>query len=295
MAEHTLRKFFAFAKRGGRPLLLDGAVGSLLQEESGKDEHLWTSHFNTEAPQTVINLHKRYIAAGADIITTNTFRTNPAAIVRSGREMSADTLVAAAVECAKKAAEGHNVFIAGSNPPAEDSYQTERTLSKRELLENHSRHITLLVENGVDFILNETMGHFDEIEIISKYCSSYRIPYVISLYSTPERTLLSGEPIEAALDYAKSFSPAAVGVNCIQPDTAKEIVSSFRGEDQWGYYINCGSGSPQDEQIACDVTPEEFAKHFTGAQSLRPAYLGGCCGTTPAHIAALRRLIDEKN
>jgi len=147
------------------PLVLDGAYGSLF-EENGiiKKNKIWSANVLLHNEENLLNLHKQYIQAGADIITTNTFRTNPAVLIP--KNINYKILVKRAVQIAKNAIDGKNIILAGSNPPAEDCYQKERTLSKKKLINNHMNHITELYNNDVNFILNETISHLDEIEII---------------------------------------------------------------------------------------------------------------------------------
>ncbi|NLT49295.1 MAG: homocysteine S-methyltransferase family protein, partial [Ignavibacteria bacterium] len=167
--------------QAGRPLVLDGATGTQLIERGiEQDNSLWTSLANLNSPDIVQKVHEDYICAGADIITTNTFRTNPAATEKYGKVFS-EKMVEAALQIAFDAAAGRDIIIAGCNPPAEDCYQQERKLSENELKNNHQEHITLLWEYGSDIILNETQSHLDEILIICKICSSMQIPFIISM------------------------------------------------------------------------------------------------------------------
>ncbi len=140
------------------------------------------------------------MSAGADIITTNTFRTNPAAFEGAGYPFDSK-YVKEAVKIAKSAAENTKVIIAGSNPPAEDCYQKERNITYNQLEKNHFKHIELLMVNGVDFILNETQSHFDEIKIICTYCSRNNIPYIVSFYFDENLTIFSGEQINYVVEY----------------------------------------------------------------------------------------------
>ena len=173
---------FSLAKRINRPLILDGAMGSMLQEIKVKSKgSLWMSYANIENPDKVYSIHKKYIEAGADIITTNTFRTNPNAL-KEFPKLKSEKLVKAGVDLAKKAKGKLPVLIAGSNAPAEDCYHEKRTISKKELSYNHKKHIDLLMSAGCDFILNETQSHLDEIKIIAQYCNQRKVPYVLSFF-----------------------------------------------------------------------------------------------------------------
>ncbi len=117
---------FLEAKTKSKPLLLDGAIGSYLQQKGFEtDDILWAMNINQSDPEAVIQIHKEYIEAGADIITTNTFRTNPSSFNKSGLSYNS-SYVARAVRLAKETITGKNISIAGSNAPAEDCYQIER-------------------------------------------------------------------------------------------------------------------------------------------------------------------------
>lgn len=277
-----------------RPLILDGAMGTLLQQEGVKsDKYLWASIANISAPELVTDIHKNYIVAGADIITTNTFRTNPAAVKYSNIKFSIEELVKQSVLLAKNAAKFLDVFIAGSNAPAEDCYQKEVTLSKNEIEYNHKKHIELLWENGVDFILNETQSHLEEIEIICKYCSDNDINYFVSIFFDDELKLLSGEPLTEAIELIKNYRPIAIGFNCIKPSTFEKAYSFIEESYRWGFYLNCGSGSYTDEIIACGITPNNYIDDISNYLNKNPFFIGSCCGSTPQHTKALRKFFDE--
>jgi len=281
-----------------RPLILDGAIGTLLGQKGVKfDKYLWASIANISAPELVTDIHKDYIAAGADIITTNTFRTNPAAIKHSNIQFSIEKLVKQSVLQAKNAVEisvaFSDVFIAGANAPAEDCYQKEVTLSKNEIEYNHKKHIELLWENGVDFILNETQSHLEEIKIICKYCSDNDINYMVSIFFDDGLKLLSGEHLLEAVELIKNYSPIAIGFNCIKPSTFEKTYSIIEESYRWGFYLNCGSGSYTDETIACAITPDNYIDDVSNYLNKNPFFIGSCCGSTPVHTKALRKFFDE--
>lgn len=148
----------------GRPLLLDGAIGTyLLQKNLNPDPNLWQSIHNIKHPKIVKSVYEEYIDAGTDIITTNTFRTNPAAVKNFNPGITNYEFVKLSVDIAIQAKRNLNIIIAGSNAPAEDCYQRHRTLTLLDLEYNHKKHIEMLWNSGVDFILNETFSHWDEI------------------------------------------------------------------------------------------------------------------------------------
>ncbi len=278
---------FEFAKRKKRPLILDGAMGSLLQQNGVfVDPYLWTCHANFTAPGLVKSIHKDYINSGADIITTNTFRTNYLAYKNSGFNFSHEEFVRQSVILAKEAKGNRNILIAGSNAPAEDCYKAKREISYSDLYENHSKHIINLANSGVDFILNETQSHLDEIKIICKICSENGIPFVLSLYYDSNFRILSGEKLEIVFDEILKYKPLAIGFNCIKPDLFPKN-KSFR-EHNWGAYFNCGAGAQNSGEIICGISPETYIFQIKKTLSYSPSFIGACCGSTPEHIKLLK-------
>jgi homocysteine S-methyltransferase len=227
---------FALSKRINQPLILDGARGSLLQRKGLTSETpLWSAKANIDYPETVLLIHNDYIQASADIITTNTFRTNPYSLKQSG--ISHDNrFVKYAVDMAKQAKGDLPIFIAGSNAPAEDCYQIESKISIKELERNHKDHIDNLIESGCNFILNETQSHFNEIKIICSHCSQNSIPYIISFFFNESLKLLSGEKLSTAIEFALDHDPLAISFNCITIPEFKKIFEKSSLNYFWGFY-----------------------------------------------------------
>lgn len=283
-----------FKKTVNRPLILDGAVGSLLQQQGINDKELWTSRANITQKEKVINVHRMYAEAGADILTTNTFRTNPLAFENSGLDLSYTEFMKQSVNLAAEAVSGKNIFIAASNSPAEDCYHLERKLETSELRDNHHKHIEELWNTRkVDFILNETFGHLDEIKIVCEFCSHNEIPFVISLFSIDGKNILSGESIKETVDFVKSFSPLSISFNCVFPEVFTDIYSVLNFDFSNAFYLNCGSGKLEDEDIECGISPEEYSKTITRFVNDKTFFVGSCCGSTPEHIKILRKYFDK--
>ncbi len=287
---------FALARRIKRPLILDGAMGSMLQQIGNKPEgSMWMSLLNLTHPDDVIKIHKDYISAGADIITTNTFRTNPIAIENYQNKIDINNLVKQSVEHAIEAAKDLPIFIAGSNAPAEDCYQAKRKVSKKLLEANHKKHIELLMKYGSSFILNETQSHFDEIKIICNFCSSNKIPYVISLFTDENLKLLSGESVNEIINYILDYSPLAISLNCIRQETFVKYFNKSNFNFTWGTYLNCGKGEYTDDSISSGVSPNKYKNIVKNILAKSPSFIGACCGSTPEHIKKIKELLDGKN
>ncbi|MDH7605203.1 MAG: homocysteine S-methyltransferase family protein [Melioribacter sp.] len=277
-----------------RPLILDGAMGSLLIEKGIKNHPvLWTSLSNLENPGTVKSIHLEYINSGADIITTNTFRTNPISVKKSNENIDIYEFVKSAIQLAKDARNYKKIIIAGSNAPAEDCYQKERTISKSELEYNHKTHIKILWDNSVDIIWNETQSHMDEIEIICKYCSDNNIPFIVSLFFDDNLKILSGENLVDVVNYINSHDAIAVGFNCVKPETFFKYIEKYSLPERWGFYFNCGAGNYSDEFITCGITPKHYAKITKQLLPFNPIFIGSCCGSNPEHTKAIKELLNE--
>jgi homocysteine S-methyltransferase len=170
----------------------------------------------------------------------------------------------------------------------------ERTLSNKELQMNHSKHIDLLIDNRVDFVLNETQSHFDEIQLICNHCDRNRIPYIISLYIDENLKLLSGENIEEILSLLINTSVLAVGINCILPELFIKVIGSTQLPNNWGFYLNCGNGKQTDKIMECGIQPNEYLESVKESMLLKPAFIGSCCGSSPAHTKIIREFLDGK-
>ncbi len=291
------KNIIEFYNQVNRTLVLDGAIGSLLQQRNIEiHKTLWSSYANIIAPEEVIELHKEYINAGADIITTNTFRTNPIVYNSASLKISNYDFVKRGVELAKDAAgKNEDIIIAGSNPPAEDCYQDYRKVSQNEIEGNHKNHIDMLWDCGVDLVLNETQSHFDEIKIICEHCHTNDIPFIISLLVTEKGKLLSGESHEYAMNIIEEYNPIAVGFNCIYPKTFSEIINTLEPPMKWGFYLNCGSGKYEDAEIFEGLSPSDYINIINMKYSKEPFFVGSCCGSSPEHTKAIKEFIIEKN
>ncbi|PKL81709.1 MAG: hypothetical protein CVV24_13865 [Ignavibacteriae bacterium HGW-Ignavibacteriae-3] len=277
-----------------RPLILDGAMGALIHERKNTfDKNLWSSLTNITDPFLVESLHVKYINAGAQIITTNTFRTNPVAYNKSNLNITLEDFVRSSVGIALRARGSNRVIIAGSNAPAEDCYQKQRLISEKDLINNHHYHITYLWESGVDIIWNETQSHWDEIEIICKFCSENSIPYAMNLYFDDDLKLLSGEPLQAVIENIKEFSPEVIGFNCIHNKLLEDYINKYSLPNNWGFYFNCGSEPIGEGIIHCAISPASFSAKIRSFLNYKPIFIGSCCGSNPEHTTAIKDLMNE--
>ncbi len=254
---------------------------------------LWSAMANLEAPVLVKQIHDDYIAAGADIITTNTFRTTSYTFAKVHKAELASHLTRLAVEIARESIlqSGKKVLLAGSLAPLEDCYSPELVPGDDAIRKAYTEQIDLLISTGVDFILAETMINRSEIHFISDYLYRKEFPFMIS-FTAQDGRLLDGTPMESVISDVIDTNPLALMLNCRSTDeitrTLLLLHNLFHG--MIGVYAN-GFGHPDDE-LGWKNEEGGVNEYLTSAKQWldRGALIiGGCCGTTPEHIAAIHR------
>jgi S-methylmethionine-dependent homocysteine/selenocysteine methylase len=299
----------------GRVLLLDGATGTELQRR-GVDTRLplWSARALLEAPDVLRAIHADYIAAGADIITTNTFRTHRRTLTRAGLGERTRELTQLAVKIAREAAQqaDRKIFVAGSMSPLEDCYSPQLVPPDGELWIEHAEMARDLARAGCDLLLVETMNTIREAVIAARCAAATGLPMCVSFVAgvnglppeqlseldpdqTPARVaLLSGESIAAAVQAVQRVRPAVILINCVPlayiGRAFDELRVAHRGPI--GLYANVGHADDAvGWTLTDDVQPAAYAQHARRWIRLGAAIIGGCCGTTPEHIAALNKVI----
>jgi S-methylmethionine-dependent homocysteine/selenocysteine methylase len=272
--------------RGRGLVLLDGATGTELERRGVRVElPLWSSWALLEAPGVLRRVHEDYLDAGADALTAATFRTHGRSLAAAGLEHRAAELTASAVALAREAAAraGRDAFVLGSAAPLEDCYHPERVPGPDALAREHAQHARNLARAGVDAILAETMNTAREAAAAGEAARAAGVELLVSFVCGGEARLLSGEPLAEALDAVRRFAPAALGVNCLAPSAVDACLPVLRRSGTpFLVYANLGDAS-------ASAPPEAYAEAALRWVVAGAACVGGCCGTTPAHLAALAR------
>jgi len=281
---------------GGPPLVLDGATGTEL-ERRGVPSRLpvWSTHALLEAPHLVEAIHREYLAAGAEALTANTFRTQRRTLARAGLGERAPQLTALAVELARRAAAGagRRIRVLGSAPPLEDCYRPELTPGPAALAREHAEHAEALAAAGVDAVLAETHPTVREVCAAAGAAHGAGLPVVASVQCDARARLPSGEPLEAALDALAALELVAVGVNCLPPPAVSACLPALANAGRpFGVYANLGApGQTPDAPRVHQRTPAELAREAATWLDAGARFVGGCCGTTPEHVRALVDLV----
>jgi S-methylmethionine-dependent homocysteine/selenocysteine methylase len=253
----------------------------------------------------VRQIHVDNLRAGADIITTNTFRTTARTLRRANidpdRARELDALaVRLALEARDEAGRPH-ALIAGSIAPLEDCYLPVFDTPEDQALAEHRAQANSLAEDGVDLLMVETMPTATEAAIALQAALETGAPATVGFVCAPPEngappSLLSGETLAAAVEQVTPLGPSAILVNCAAPLVITAALRELRTLTSLpiGGYANAGR---IDDQVGwvpdAALSGERYAAFAREWLALGAWLIGGCCGATPEHTAALRRLIDK--
>ena len=283
----------------GPPLLLDAAMGTELERRGFRTMlPLWSAWALLEAPEAVFDIHRDEVAAGADVLTSNTFRTHRRSLAKGGLGEGARLLTSRAVALARRAAGGarREVFVAGSLSPLEDCYRPDLAPEESVLFSEHVDQAQALAEAGVDAILAETHNSVRELSAAVRAAKGTGLPVIASMVTDGRGRLLSGESIEDAARVIAEIGPDVVGINCVPAARVAGDLALF-GRALAGQPLGAWGnlGPPSDAELTkftAEVPPGRFAELAREWIALGARLVGGCCGTTPAHTAALRAMLD---
>ena len=282
------------------PVLLDGATGTELTRR-GVDTGLplWSANalLTEEGARVLQQIHADYLAAGAEIITANTFRTHVRALAPSGNGRRALELTRRAVEIARDAiaeTPGDTPrFAAGSISTLEDCYRPDLVPADDECRTEHSERVHHLVESGVDLFLLETFNSIREAVIAARLATITGTPVIVSFVCDPKGRILSGEALTEAADHLLPLGVAALGVNCGPTPGLSAPLAELRTACGPDFpLIAYGNVGYPDEKVGWVNTDAEDPFVYCQHAALWPArIIGGCCGTTPAHISQLKAVL----
>ena len=280
--------------------LLDGAMGTELMR-AGLDLPLpiWSGDVNLTHPDYVRRIHEAYLTAGADILTTNTFRATPRAYRNNGYEeheaiQRSHESLERAVELARQTA-GADIIVAGSIAPLEDCYEPD-LFPSIEFPQREFRELAIWLQDaGIDVILFETMGSWPEIKTALSATVDLQIPRWLSLILKNSNTLLDGTDLLNVLSDIKDYGIEMVLLNCslcsVTADAVDLLLTNWKGA--WGVYPNVGVAMPTKEGVIEEkLTIKEFAKEINTYLTSGANVVGGCCGSNPDYIRAAREAID---
>ena len=278
--------------------ILDGAMGSeLIKRGLTLPQYVWSADANINYSDLVLQIHMEYIDAGADYITTNTFRTTPRAYLKTGinskkaSEMAKNSLVQA-VELARCSALPTTKII-GSMAPLEDCYRPDLFPGRDVAISEFSQLVKWLVGAGVDILLLETMNSMAETEAGLCVLKDANQSIWVSFVLKDENHLLSGDRLADALHMLNNYKIEMVLLNCNPLDRTKRAVDNIVDNQigSWGIYPNLGRGEPSpDGCIAKHESMEKYLSVVEHALKSGASVVGACCGSSPEHIVEIKKL-----
>jgi S-methylmethionine-dependent homocysteine/selenocysteine methylase len=298
--------------KSGGTVLLDGAMGSELVRRGVR----WRWHGLVTDADKVQALHQEYIVAGADVIRTNTFqlsnrtylnvfrsREHMRHIGAPGLESRAGELTRKAVAVAQEARTraGRDVPIAGVMGPLEHCFRPDLSPAEGQARAEHGEIARTFADAGVDLLLLESMNTIAEARGAAQAAVATGLPVWASFVLGPEGELLSREPLREAVRAVETAGVKTICVNCSPPDDLTSAMERMRASTSLpiGAYAHIGKFDPPSWKF-------EFHPQFTAAEGWPPAryarlagqwrdrgarVVGGCCGTTPAHVRAMREAL----
>ncbi|MBE5953572.1 MAG: 5-methyltetrahydrofolate--homocysteine methyltransferase [Lachnospiraceae bacterium] len=279
-----------------RIVMLDGATGSNLIS-CGMPVGVCTEQWILDNPKHLIKLQREYIKSGSNIILAPTFTANRIKLAEYGLEDKVDEINYKLVQLSKQAVEleGHRGYVAGDLTMTGKQLKPIGNLEVDELINVYKEQAIALYNAGVDLFIVETMMSLAEARAaliaIKEVCD---LPVMVSLtYNEDGKTLFGSTP-EASVVVLQSLGADAVGINCSTgPKEMKSLVKSMLDYAKVPIFAKPNNGKPEliDGKTTYKMTPDEFAELTRDLVDLGVSAVGGCCGTTPKHIAALKSLI----
>ncbi len=292
-------------------LLLDGGIGRELRFRGVElPETIWAAGSLLSDPGIVRQVHLDYIRAGADIITTNTY-----GVIRSdlAKEQLEDRFAELNILACKLALEAREksdrkIIIAGSLPPLRGSYRPDLVGPVEEILPLYMEQAHILAPY-VDMFLCETMSSRREgYAAAQAACSTGKPVWVAwTLHEDRSGRLRSGESVQEAVNALAGLAVSGYLANCCAPQSVTRFIPQIAGSDvPWiGGYANTFTPIPQNWTLggeketdglltlSSELDPESYCRHVSDWLAAGATVVGGCCGTRPAHTAAMRDLLDS--
>jgi len=282
------------------PLLCDGAMGTMLHMR-GFSLDVCFDELNLTARDEVLAIHREYIAAGADIIETNTFGSNRYRLAEHRLDDRVRDINFRGAKLASEAREvsGIPVLIAGSVGPTGNAQSPFGLIDPEGVRAAFREQIGALLEGGVDLLIFETIGSLDEMtQAVLAARDISDLPIVASMTFSDEGRTLAGHTAQEVVNTLQALGVELIGVNCsVGPRRVLDVLAEMReytagallsGQPNAGWPMQVG------DRVIYPSSPDYFANYANEALDLGVRLVGGCCGTTPDHIRSMRAAIDAR-
>ena len=279
--------------KAGKPLVLDGATGTNLQARglpAGSPSDLWV----LDCPDEILRLHRDFLLAGSDIILTDTFGSSKLHLAHAGIESRFEETNRAAVGLAKKAAGEFGALVGGSLGPLGEMLEPMGSLGVEAAEAEYAAQARLLVDGGVDLLVIETQFDLNEASAALRAVRAFTdLPVVVSFsYDRGTRSMMGVKPAQMA-QALEGAGATALGINCGRSleDNLKAL-TELRAATSLPIWFKPNAGLPQtapDGSTVFNVSPAAMGAAVPAWLAAGAALVGGCCGTSPKHLAAIAR------
>lgn len=284
------------------PLLGDGAMGTMLYSLGVSiDENF--DHLNLTHPELVAQVHRAYLNAGSDLLETNTFGANRFRLDAAGlgNQVLAVNKKAARIAREEREISGKSTIIAGAIGPTNRTIEPYGQVTRLQIRDAFREQIDALLEGGVDCLIFETFGSIDEIEeALAAAREACDLPLIAMMTFAEDGVTVAGNDVCDVITRLGAFNPEVIGGNCsVGPSRLLNVMQSMHshyadrsGEQALACMPNAGWPAHSGGRVIYPSTPEYFAEFARQAVETGVGLIGGCCGTTPDHIAAMRAALD---
>jgi S-methylmethionine-dependent homocysteine/selenocysteine methylase len=286
----------------GDRLVLDGAnstefkrrgIISSINPDGTVNEGIttWSARVAIEAPEHLWQVHEDYLRAGADIVTTNTFNTSRSKLILRGLDFLADraeelTRCAAEITVQARDSIRPDAYVAGS---ISQPLYNDRFITVNEMADEYRQQAAVLAETGVDVILLEYTRTVQEAVIAIDAVTEFGLPVFLGMANvTTDGTLEGSVPVEALVDALRNHPPDVIMTMCSRPLAVSATLPSLHKE-----FDGPKGGYSNIVNMTDDFLPDAYSTIVRDWLHSSAQIVGGCCGTTPAHIAAVRGAVDE--
>lgn len=289
-----LHPLFDRLRRG--PILADGGMGTMLYQRGISFERCF-DELNRSDPQIVLRIHQDYLAAGAQLIETNTFGGNRVRLSAHGLESKVRDINYYGAKLAREARdiEGRDALVAGSIGPLGKAMQPLGSVPASAARDTFAEQAAALLEGGVDLFIIETMSDLSEIaEAIAAVRSLSRLPIIAQMTFTEDGTTLTGRTPEEVGHFLDLSDVDVIGANCsVGPQGMLEAIFRLAKATTKPLSAMPNAGMPRlvDRRFVYSASPEYFAGLVGAFLTHGVKIIGGCCGTTPDHIAAMAQVL----
>ena len=289
--------YLARALRGEEFLLFDGGFGTMLQARGLSVPGKTADELCVTNPEAIADIHRAYVEAGAQVITTNTFNTSTRALAAQGLPYTVEQIYAAAAQCAR---DGGAPYVAGDLGPIGEFVEPYGDVEEDEAYELFARNAQAAASAGCDLLVIETMMDLNEALLAVRAAGENCDLPIFATMSFMEsgRTLFGVTPEQAAAALVEAGA-SVVGMNCsVGPEQALPVAQAYAaalGSTPLIVQPNAGLPDMSTGEAMYNCPPEEFVAAVEALVDAGATVLGGCCGTTPDHIAAVAKMLEQKN